>query len=807
MRRSRTATSPREVSEDVCRHCGQPCDSARTAGSGAAHPIFCCDGCEAVFRLLRENGLDAFYQYDSGAGLPQRYRGTLDAARFAALDDPNVAAHVVEFDDGHKAILTFTIPAIHCASCVWLLEQLWRFDPGITRAEVDLQRRSVRVEYCSAATSPRSVAEQLAALGYEPMLAFERAGAASPDRRRLYFQLGVAGFAFGNIMLFSIPRYANGAPLTSEFRVLFGTLNLLLAIPVFLFSASDYFRTAWQAVRRATIALEVPVALGLLVLFGRSIGEIVSGRGEGFMDSFAGLVFFLLLGKLSQQRVFDRIAFDRTFRSFLPLSVRVEEGDGMRTVPLEAIKPGDCISVRRDEIVPADGRVLEHRAAVDYALITGEQRPILLELGDTVRAGGRALGALRVCVLREVSQSQLARLWGHSIFRRVKQRWLTDVASRFGAWFTIAAMTLAIAGAAAWWPDLAASASVATAVLIVACPCALTLSAPITLGTAMAELGRRGLFLKHAAVALDLSRIDTVIFDKTGTLTAGSDRTIVARHGLGIAAWALVRQVAKESIHPVSRAMAAQIDAPTAGLPAPRELCEVPGHGITALVGGVRVAIGSAAFVATYTATPPERVGNRTYVAAGAEIGWVVLGAGLRAGIAEAAGRLARAHDIRLLSGDHEIESPRWRPLFGRRMWFRQSPEDKLAFVEQARGEGRRVLMVGDGLNDAGALAAADVGLAVSDETACIVPACDAVISGQRLAALPAFLAYACRARQVVILCFAVSVVYNAAGLTLALTGVLTPLVSAILMPVSSLTIVGLSSGLMRWSAHRMLPV
>ncbi len=796
------SVSPREASALVCRHCGAPCHT----GHAAASDSFCCDGCEAVFTLLQNARLDAFYQYDSRPGVSQRYKASLDDARFAPLDDPDVAAHVVEFDDGLTAIATFAIPSIHCASCVWLLEQLWRFDAGTTRSEVDLQRRTVRVEYRPAATSPRRIAEQLSELGYEPVLAFEGSAGPTPDRRRLYLQLGVAGFAFGNIMLFSIPRYVNGAPLASEFRLLFGALNVLLAIPVFLFSAADYFRTAWHALRRATMALEVPVALGLLVLFGRSVFEIVSGRGEGFMDSFAGLVFFLLLGKLSQQKVFDRIAFDRTFRSFLPLSVRVDREGGTATVPVQDITPGDCISVRRGEIVPADARLLDRAAAVDYAFITGEQRPVLVGPGDTVRAGGRALGALRLRVLRDVSHSQLARLWTHSIFGRVKQRWLADVATRFGAWFTAAAITLAIAGAVAWWPDVAASASVATAVLIVACPCALTLSAPITLGTAMGELGRRGLFLKHAAVALDLSRIDTVIFDKTGTLTAGTERTVTSRDGLSITGWALVRRLARESLHPISRAVAVQIDVPSSHFPAPTDVREVPGHGIHGTVGGIRVAIGSAPFVAEVTGRPFECVDDRTCVAAGSEVGWVRVSAAPRVGILEAAGRLAAAHDIRLLSGDHAIESSRWRPIFGRGMRFRQSPEDKLAFVNQAQSEGRRVLMVGDGLNDAGALAAADVGLAVSDETACIVPACDAVINGDRLVALPAFLGYARRARQVVLLCFGVSIVYNAVGLTLALTGALTPLASAILMPVSSLTIVGLSSGLMRWSARRMLP-
>jgi Cu+-exporting ATPase len=178
-----TVASPTEVSTSVCRHCGGPCDSGRTTARAIAHSTFCCDGCEAVFGLLHESRLGAFYEYDARAGVSQRYRGSLDAARFTALDDPDVAAHVVEFDDGQTAIATFALPTIHCASCVWLLEQLWRFDPGITRAEVDLQRRSVRVEYRPDSTSPRKIAEQLAALGYEPMLA--RGGAKNGRLRHI----------------------------------------------------------------------------------------------------------------------------------------------------------------------------------------------------------------------------------------------------------------------------------------------------------------------------------------------------------------------------------------------------------------------------------------------------------------------------------------------------------------------------------------------------------------------------------------------------------------------------------------------
>jgi Cu+-exporting ATPase len=235
-------------------------------------------------------------------------------------------------------------------------------------------------------------------------------------------------------------------------------------------------------------------------------------------------------------------------------------------------------------------------------------------------------------------------------------------------------------------------------------------------------------------------------------------------------------------------------------------VAEVAGRGVRGVVGGETVAIGSSAFIESITGAIPFGPEGATFVVAGRSHGWVRVTSAPRPGVEDAARSLSEAHDVYLLSGDHHGEQSRWERLFGSRMWFRQSPDDKLSFVRGARRDGRRVLMVGDGLNDAGALAAADVGMAVSDQTACMAPACDAVIDGRRLAELPVFLRFARRARQVVVVCFVVSIAYNAIGLSLALAGALTPLAAAILMPVSSLTIAGISSGAMRWSARRMLP-
>ena len=783
-----------------CRHCGNPCDAGQVINDAGT---FCCHGCASVYQLLEAHGLGEFYALDDAPGVSQQRHGS-DRQRFAALDDAAVAQRLIEFQNDERAIATLSLPEIHCASCVWLLEQLWRFDAGVYRAEVDLLRRTVRVEFDPRGTTLRAIAEQLTALGYEPALESEATPHAIPaGRRRLYLQLGVAGFAFGNIMAFSLPRYFNGGPIDPMLQRTFDVLNIVLSVPVLTFSASDYLRAAWNAVRGRRITLEVPVAIGLMVLFVRSVADIADGQSAGYLDSFSGLVFFLLIGRLFQSRAFDAIAFDRTYRSFFPLSVRVERHGQLEIRSIDQVVPGDVVVVRPGEIVPADSQCLDERGALDYAFITGEDALVGVAFGDPVRAGGRAaLSTLRVQVVREVSHSQLARLWNNPLFGRAKTSWLLTMAGQFGLWFLIGAMALAVGGAIAWLPDTRMAATVATAVLIIACPCALTLAAPITLGTAMGLLGRYGLYLKQPAVVLDLSRIDRVLFDKTGTLTTGRGLHVDALHGLDAETWMRVRRLAAASMHPASRALAAS--GPAAGVV--EAVQELPGLGITGRVDGLVIAIGASGFVANATGCASDLPGDRTFVGVRPDrLGWVRFSSSPRETIEETVAVLAEDRDLWLVSGDNDREASQWRPFFRNSMWFRQSAAAKLALVERAQADGHHVLMVGDGLNDAGALKAADVGLAVSDDTACIVPSCDAVIAGDRLDRLPAFLRYASHARVVIWTCLALSMLYNVFAVGLALRGDLTPLASAILMPASSLAVIGLSAGAMRWSARRVL--
>jgi Cu+-exporting ATPase len=789
-----TSTSERALSPDVpsgrCRHCGDACPAPVTTADGE----FCCDGCAAAFELITAHGCATFYAGGPSGMAPR----SATAGSYAVLDVAAVASRLVSVDRDQVAHVTFRIPAIHCASCVWLLEHLWRIETAVCRADVDLVRRTVRIAFRPADLSLRTLAERLAALGYPPVIDAEPAGdQVRAERRTLYLRLGVAGFAFGNVMLFSIPRYANGAPLDPTFQELFNGLNLALALPVLLYSAAPWFTSAWRALRARAVTLDVPVALGLGVLFARSVTDIASGRGEGFLDSFSGLVFFLLIGRLFQQKAFASMAFDRGVRSFLPLSVRVERGADVRLTPVEELVAGDLMIVRPHEVVPADAVLVDANGLIDYAFTTGESTPAAVARGTEVAAGGRVVGrALRLLVSGRTSQSRLVALWDNPVFRRRKAHWLSEVSSRFGVWFTVATLALAAAGAIAWWPDAGRAAAVATAVLIIACPCALTLAAPIALGTAMGVLGRAGCYLKHPAVVLDLSRIDAVAFDKTGTLTAAGADDAMRIEQLSGLDLQLARRLAAESIHPVSRALAGR-EVATGDVTG---VHEIAGRGIVGQVDGRRVTIGTAELVNAEVRgrLPLDR--SRTWVAIDGTIaGWIDREDRRRPGTTRLVRALNRRAETWLLSGDRPAHRGQWSALFGTRTRFGMTPAHKLAKVRRLQAAGRRVLMVGDGLNDAGALAAADVGLAVSDDTACLVPACDAVIGGTRLAMLPSVLRYARRARRVILACFGLSLVYNAAGIAVALSGQLTPLVSAILMPISSLTVIAVSVGAMRW--------
>ncbi|MBK9183311.1 MAG: heavy metal translocating P-type ATPase [Ignavibacteria bacterium] len=787
-----------------CTHCGEPC--ADHSISDGAH-TFCCTGCRSVYDILSSNGMCEYYTFDGASGVPQR-GPQRDRSVYEVLDDAATAARFIDFSNGSITRARLALPGMHCASCVWLLEQLQRFDQGIRSSRVDLMRKTVEVEYDPSRTGLKAIAILLSSLGYEPLLSSEgtehdRDAERREATRKIYLRLGVAGFAAGNVMMISIARYMAGDTGMDQTLVrLFSLLSIGLSIPVYFFSASPWLSSALASLRRRVVNLDVPVALGITTLFVRSIVDIVSGGGEGFLDSFAGLVFFLLIGRLFQQKAFDAVSFDRTVRSFFPLSVRREQKGVEAVVPIDAVRTGDVMIVRNGEVIPADAVLMSATGYVDYSFVTGESVPVECTSGSMIYAGGKVVGtAVRLTATRPVSQSYLASLWERTASRTPRSSYM-KLSDRFGLWFTVGTLLVAAAGALFWLPNVALAVNVFTAVLIIACPCALTLAAPITLGTAMGLLGRSGMYIKNIGVLLELKNANTVVFDKTGTLT--SSRHDVVYHGKPLTAseHEAIEAVASHSAHPVSQSIARMSSArSTADV-----VVEDVGRGVRGRSNGHTVVIGSFSYLSEELGDETIAVAEGTAVAVdGMLAGRFVMRSHVREDVPMMVhGLRSNGIQTRLVTGDTDRDADVLRSVFAdEEMHFRATPGEKVEAVEALRSRGASVLMVGDGLNDVSAMAAADVSIAVTDETSTLAPASDLVMPAQRLSDLPGLLTYTHELTRVISSALWFTMAYNAVGISLALAGILTPVITAIMMPLSSLLVVGMSVGGARLYARR----
>ena len=513
------ATRPEPV---PCFHCGEPCyDPGLTKEDKA----FCCRGCLFVHDLLAESGLGQFYDLNRHPGV--RIRQQARREQWAYLDDPALQQRLLDFTDGKVSRVTFQIPAIHCVACVWLLENLFRLHPGVGRSQVNFPRREAAITFAPEKIKLSELVGLLASIGYEPVLTLgeleKRQG--DPARKRQWLQVGIAGFAFGNIMLLSLPLYLGLDSLSGPlFRVIFGYLSLALAAPVVFYSASDYWRSARLSLRQRMLTLDVPIALGLAALYAQSAYEIVLGRGPGYLDSLAGLVFFLLCGRVFQQKTHDRMAFDRDFKCFFPLSVTRKTAAGEESISISNLQVGDRLLLRNGELIPADARLVSGPACIDYSFVTGEAEPVTKAAGDYLYAGGRQIGgAIEVETVKAVSQSHLTSLWNHEAFQKERESSLNTLTNRYSRRFTLIVIAVAV-GAGLFWlvsGDAGRAVKAFISVLIVACPCALALAAPFTLGTAQRLLARIQVFLKNALVLERMAQVDAIVFDKTGTLTAG----------------------------------------------------------------------------------------------------------------------------------------------------------------------------------------------------------------------------------------------------------------------------------------------
>ena len=790
--------------------------------------MFCCRGCQTVFELLSENGLGQFYALNSAAGV--RMSEQPPQGVFKYLDEPAVRARLVEFSDGKISRVSFYLPAIHCIGCVWLLENLFRLNPGIGATRVNFPRKRVTISFDESSTELSRIVDLLASLGYPPELKLSdlEKPQTNPTARRLYLQIGLAGFAFGNTMLFSISNYLGLDSFSGpSFQRLVGWISLILAVPVVVYSAADYWRSAWLSLRQRRLTLDVPIAAGIAALFSQSTVEVISGRGEGYFDSLCGLLFYLLCGKLFQQKTYDRLAFDRDYRSFFPLSVvRIRHpvsGREETRAALSQLRVGDHLILRHGELMPADSRLVSGGAVIDYSFVTGEAIPVEKNDGDHLYAGGRQVGgAIEVEMIKRVSQSYLTSLWDQEIFQKSRETTFNTMTNRLSPRFTLVVMVIAV-GAAIFWGifDPARSLKSFTSVLIVACPCALALAAPFALGSAQRVLGRRNIFLRNPCVIEALAQVNSVVFDKTGTLTS-SGTGAVTFWGTPLSAdeQCSIRSLAAQSTHPLSVNLANTLeptdrDPANASTPAVFSFLEIPGCGLEGRVAGHEFWLGSEAWLRSRGAAEVEVAGpmdgSSIHVAIdGRYRGVFQVSSAVRPETDRLLRDLAEHYEVALLSGDNERERARFTELLGRtsHLHFNQSPLDKLGFVKSLQNSGQTVMMVGDGLNDAGALRQSDVGVAVVEDIGAFSPASDVIMKASLVPQTAVLLKFSKSVVRVVRVSFMISTLYNIVGVAIAATGHLSPIVCAILMPLSSISVVGFACGATNWLGRRSgLPV
>lgn len=782
--------------EALCRHCG---DSCRDLSIAVSDDYFCCRGCKEVFQLLHSAQLGTYYSTESFPGLKPVERDKI--SRFAYLDDESIRHRLLDFTDDTQSRVTFSLPQIHCSSCILLLENLFRLNSGISTTRVNFLRRELRVSFNDGKISLRELVQLLASIGYEPDLSLDsldRRPRPSP-LRSLYLKVGIAAFCFANIMLLSFPAYLNGGnEIDHWLSVAFRYAAIVLALPVLLYSARDYFTSAINGLRSRLLTIDLPLALGMVVLFTRSLFDIILDNGPGYLDSFAGLVFLLLLGRLFQHKTYDSLSFERDYRAYFPVSVTKKTNSGEIAIPVTSLKVGDRIIVRNQELIPADAILIRGPGRIDYSFVTGESSPHLVSSGAELRAGGRQIGgAIELDVIKEASQSYLTSLWNSNPFSKPERRGMVSLGDVAGKYFTLAILIISAATAIYWLPQNPSLGwQAVTSVLIVACPCAIALSVNFVLGTATRILGEHSFYLKNASVVESLAKIDMVVFDKTGTLT--STRETVLRfvgEPLSAEEKSLISSLAHQSTHPLSRRLAKELESSPRSEVSSFE--EKSGDGISGVIGGRLLRLGRREWVAP-TERDSDSEGNdvplstATYVSFDGSLrGRFAAENKFRKGIAETADALGRTFELMVLSGDNSRERESLTQILGDRanLIFDQSPHDKLARVRSLQQEGRRVLMVGDGLNDAGAIKAASVGVAVSEDAAGFVPACDGILDASELSHLHQFLLLAGRSMNIVLLSFGISILYNIVGLVFAVRGDLSPLVSAILMPLSSVTV------------------
>ena len=783
------------IVKPCCYHCGEELPKIQYHFEDKD---FCCAGCLGVFKILSENNLCSYYTYNSTPG--SQLSGE---QRLEYLDEPKIISQLLDYQDENTSIITFYIPAIHCSSCIWLLEHLYKINAAIFSSRIDFLKKQVTISFNQKEISLRQLVSVLNQIGYEPSINLQDVVKAENNSvdKELVLKIAIAGFCLGNVMLFSFPEYFGLSTFEKQFQSLFGWLNLAFAIPAAFYCGRDYFVSAINSLKHKRINLDTPLAFIIAVLFLRTAFEIVFDFGPGFADTLTGLVFLLLLGKWLKQRTYHHISFDRDYRSYFPIAVTTLKDGKEKPVPINEISIGDRLWIRNGELVPADSILMKGDAWMDVSFVTGEAEPIHKVLGEIIYAGGRQTGeAIELEVIKPVSQSYLTGLWNNEHYKNNadKQNFNDSIAK----YFSIGVFLIAFSAAAYWFfqHDSHKAWAAFTAVIIVACPCVLALSTPFTLSAVLSIFDKKGFYVKNTDAVEVLAKCDLIVFDKTGTLTTTENAKIKFNGTLTEEENAMIASLLRNSSHPLSRHILKALNVEKF-LPI-SNYKEVAGKGLSAQVAGHEIYAGHSFMLPI----PIEAVSVSGVHIAINDVykGFFEIQQQWRDGLPQLIQKLS-AFKLQVLSGDTDKDHQILRRIFttSTRIRFRQNPHQKLAAILKLQQEGNKILMVGDGLNDAGALKQSDFGVALTDNVNNFSPGCDAILKGDSIGLLPNFIQLSKDGLKVVKISFAIAIAYNCIGVYFAVQGTLYPLVAAVLMPISTITIIFFTTIATRWFARK----